>query len=111
MNNIIDPRTVLSHSISESQQTDSSSRDLKRLQEAGEQFETFFLMEMFKAMRKAVPDGGLFEKSVAKDIFQEMFDMEAAKATAQHQPIGVGDAIYRQMSGLIENTKGERSEE
>lgn len=107
MNNSIDPRTVFSHSFSESSSVDTKSRDLKRLREAGEQFETIFIMEMFKSMRKAVPEGGLFEKTIATDMFQEMFDLEAAKSAASNQSVGIGDAIYRQMAGLIENRKSE----
>ena len=65
------------------------------------------VMEMYKAMRKAVPDGGLFEKSMAKDTYQEMFDMEIARKTASGSGIGIAEVMYRQMADQIENKKYE----
>ena len=105
MNNTIDPRTVLSHALSPGQPQDRKEKDLKALREASREFETILITEMYKAMRKAVPDGGLFEKNMATDLYQEMFDLEIAKQTASGPGIGIGEAMYRQMSEIIENKK------
>ena len=103
MINTIDPRTVLSHSLRQTNAPEErKARDLKAIRESSRQFETIFVMEMYKAMRKAIPEGGLFEKSVATEMFQEMYDMEIAKATAQGQGIGIGEAMYRQMAEQVE---------
>ncbi len=99
----IDPRMVLSHSTQSP--TDNKSRDLESLRESSRQFETIFVMEMFKAMRKAVPDGGLFEKNVSTEMFQEMMDMETAKATTKGKGLGLAEAMYNQMAALVENKK------
>lgn len=104
MNNSIDPRTVLSHSLQKANTPEQrKERDLESLRDSSRQFETIFVMEMYKAMRKAVPDGGLFEKSVATDMFQEMFDMEIAKQTAAGPGMGIGEAMYRQMAETLAN--------
>lgn len=107
MNSTIDPRTVLSHSLTRSTPQERKEHDLESLREATREFEALLVMEMYKAMRKTVPDGGLFEKSMAKDTYQEMFDMEMAQQTASGPGIGLGEAMYRQMSTLIEHKKYE----
>lgn len=63
------------------------------------------VMEMLKAMRKSVPEGGLFEKNASTEIFQDMLDTETAKATSRGKGLGLGQAMYDQMAKLIENKK------
>lgn len=99
----IDPRILTSQTTI--QPNTQKSRDLESLKESSREFETIFVMEMFKAMRKAVPDGGLFEKSQATEMFQEMLDMETARATTAGKGLGIADAMYKQMAGLIEDKK------
>lgn len=84
---------------------DRKSRDLDSLKESSREFETMFVMEMYKAMRKAVPDGGLFEKSNATEIFQGMLDLELAKESTKGEGMGIAKAMYDQMASLIENKK------
>jgi flagellar protein FlgJ len=99
----IDPRILTSHSTRPT--VDRKAKDLESLKESSREFETLFVMEMFKAMRKSVPEGGLFEKSMSTDMFQEMIDMETAKATTKGSGLGIADAMYKQMADLIENKK------
>lgn len=106
MNNFnIDPRILISNRTNPT--LDRNSRDLQKLRESCEEFESIFLMEMFKAMRKAVPEGGLFEKSMATETFQEMIDMETARTASSGKGMGIATAMYRQLSGIIENRKDE----
>ena len=60
---------------------------------------------MFKAMRKAVPEGGLFEKDSATEMFQEMLDGETAKTAASGKGMGIGEAMFEQMHGLIDKRR------
>ena len=99
----VDPRILTSHATQPLQ--DRKSRDLDSLKESSREFETMFVMEMYKAMRKAVPDGGLFEKSNATDIFQGMLDQELAKETTKGKGMGIAQAMYDQMASLIEDKK------
>lgn len=99
----IDPRIVTSHATKPV--VDQKTKDLESLRESSREFETIFVMEMFKAMRKAVPEGGLFEESMAKDMYTEMLDMETAKAATKGEGLGLGEAMYKQMASLIENKR------
>lgn len=102
--NSIDPRTVLSYSL-QKQPQDTTTKDLKALRESSREFESLYIMEMYKTMRKATPEGGLFEKSMATDIFQEMLDMETAKAAAGGKGMGIGEAMYNQLADQLKGRK------
>lgn len=85
--------------------SDDKERQLKALRESTREFEAIYVNEMFKAMRKTIPEGGLFEKNMTTDIFQEMMDMELARQTAKDEGIGLGLAMYNQMKGIIEKKR------
>ena len=99
----LDPRILISPNTQTSQ--NRKERDLDALKETSRQFETLYVMEMMKAMCKSVPEGGLFEKSMTTEIFQEMIDMETAKSATRGPGLGLATAIYEQMAPLIENKK------
>ncbi len=99
----IDPRMLISPKPPTT--SDRKTQDLKALRDSSRQLESLFVMEMMKAMRKTIPEGGLFEKSTSTEIYQEMLDMETAKATAAGPGLGIADAIYKQMAPLIEKKK------
>ncbi len=104
----LDPRILVSPSTqspSNQQAQNRKERDLQSLKESSRQFETLYLMEMLKAMRKSIPEGGLFEKSMSTEIFQEMMDMETARSATRGAGLGLATAIYDQMAPLIENKK------
>ena len=83
----------------------SSSKNLLSLRKSCRDFEAIYVQEMYKAMRKTVPDGGIGEKDMANGLYKEMLDMEMAKATAAGKGTGIGEAMYQQMKGKIENKK------
>jgi len=100
----IDPRAQLSHPVN-SPLSGKKERQLASLRQSSQDFETLLVNEMYKAMRKSVPDGGLFKKDSATEMFQEMMDMETAKATSKSNNLGIADAIYKQMAEIVKNTK------
>lgn len=63
-------------------------------------FEAIFLQSLFKAMRSATIDGGLFEKSNDKEIFQDLMDLEMARAAAAGNTLGIGLALQNQLQGV-----------
>ena len=63
MNLSIDPRTMLSSTNIKNQATDPKEKELQALRRSCRDFEAIYINEMYKAMRKTVPDSGLFEKS------------------------------------------------
>jgi flagellar protein FlgJ len=99
----LDPRTVVSNSTIDN--TNDKQRKLESLRESSRDFEQIFVMEVFKAMRKAIPEGGLFEKSSSTEMFQEMLDMETVKAATKSTGFGIADAMYKQMADIVENKK------
>lgn len=71
----------------------------QELKEACVEFESYFLNMMFKSMRKTVVSGGgLFEKSNAEKMFQEMLDEELTNKMANEGGIGLADMMYKQLS-------------
>lgn len=73
-------------------------RDPKKLKEAAQQFEAIFIQQMYKEMRKTIPDDGLIQRGNADDIYSQLQDMEAAKITAQQGGIGLADLMMQQLA-------------
>ncbi|MBF0192313.1 MAG: rod-binding protein [Magnetococcales bacterium] len=77
-----------------------SQDDQRRLNNATADFEAMFIQQMFKAMRKSVPDdpkGGLFSKGNGGKMFEEMLDGEYAKNFSRSgSGLGLKEAIFKQ---------------
>ncbi|HHW10161.1 MAG TPA: hypothetical protein GXX29_09330 [Firmicutes bacterium] len=59
------------------------------------QLESYFLNQLLARMRSAPIEGGLWgERSFARQIYEEMLDMERAAAMAKAGGIGLADMIY-----------------
>jgi peptidoglycan hydrolase FlgJ len=82
-----------------------STKKLQSLRKSCRDFEAIYAQEMFKAMRKTVPDGGIIKKDMAHELYKEMLDMEMAKATAAGKGNGLGEAMYQQMKNKMEHQK------
>ncbi len=96
----IDPRTVISASRQIDPGRDVDKHDPEALKKLCQEFEAIFFDSMVKAMRKTVPEGGLFPKSNAQKIYQEMLDMEISTSAAKNQGIGIADMMYRQIQRM-----------
>lgn len=73
--------------------------DADQLRKASQQFEAFFLNEIFKTMRKSSDWGeALIEKSHARKNFESMHDEKLADEISSGQGIGISDMIFKQMS-------------
>ncbi|MBU1231592.1 MAG: rod-binding protein [Proteobacteria bacterium] len=106
----IDPRTMLSATNTKSQATDPKEKELLALRRSCREFEAIYINEMYKAMRKTVPDSGLFEKDMSSELYKEMLDMELAKQTAAGKGMGVGEAMYDQLKEQISSKSKNKSE-
>lgn len=70
----------------------------EELKEACQEFESYFLNMMFKSMRSTVVSGGgIFEKSNAEKLFEEMLDEETSKSAAKQGGFGLADMMYKQL--------------
>lgn len=101
----IDPRIKISVPTEKATGAKKKAQDLEALRESTREFEALYINEMFKAMRKTVPEDGIFKKDMSTKMFQEMMDMELARDTAKNDGMGIGLAMYNQMKGAIENKK------
>lgn len=110
MNLSIDPRTMLSATDTKSQATDPKEKELQALRKSCREFEAIYINEMYKAMRKTVPDSGLFKKDMASELYKEMLDMELAKQTAAGKGMGIGAAMYNQLKEQLSSPGNSSSE-
>ena len=72
--------------------------DEARLEKACNDFEAIILNKIFSAMRKSVPEGGLFEKSYGEKIYQSMLDEELSKNIAHSKGMGLGELLFQQLT-------------
>lgn len=96
MKSTIDPSALLK-ATQQTPQTVSNQRDKKALKKSCQDFEALFIQSMFQAMRKTVPEGGLFEESAPTKIYQDMLDQEIATQVSRKQSLGLAEQMYRQM--------------
>ncbi|MTI77118.1 flagellar assembly peptidoglycan hydrolase FlgJ [Marinobacter flavimaris] len=73
------------------------------LEEVARQFESLFLSEMLKSMRKAgdVLSEGNYLKSNQSDLYRDMFDNQMSLTMAGGQGTGLAEALVRQLSRQI----------
>jgi flagellar protein FlgJ len=75
-----------------------NSGDNEKLSSACKQFESIYIKILMENMRKTVIDGGLVEKSHARETFEGMLDEEIAKEVSKGQGIGLAQIMYEQLS-------------
>ena len=76
------------------QQAINGSAD--NIKHVAQQFETLFINMMMQSMRKAVPEGGLFNSS-ATQMFTSMFDQQVAQQAAGNG-LGLADMLTKQLT-------------
>jgi flagellar protein FlgJ len=78
--------------------------DAAELRKACEGFESYFLQIMFREMRgTGLRAEGVFAKSGAERIFEDMLYEEYSKTAASRGGIGLADMLYRQLSEQNQN--------
>lgn len=68
-----------------------------QLRAASKALEGVFIAQLYQAMRKTVPDGGLIDTGNSGEIFTQMFDEHMADTLAQRMSGGLGDRMYEQL--------------
>ena len=100
----IDPNMLL-HATSQSTTAQPSPKDKAALKKTCQDFEAIFIQSMLKAMRKSVIQSGLFAKSNATAIYEDMLDQNIATDMAKKQSLGLADQMYRQMEKNLPREK------
>lgn len=75
----------------------TAKQDDKALKEACQEFEAYYLQQLFKEMRKTVPESGLLEKSAGREIYEDMLYEEYAKEMSKGNATGLADMLYKQL--------------
>ena len=78
----------------------------KRLEKTAKELEAVVVSQVFAAMRKTVPDSGLFEKSEADDIFRTMLDDQLARVVADQGPFGLAKSVTKELSAKVAKDGG-----
>lgn len=88
-----------SDSFKQSLDSEIQNGEDEKLKEACAEFESYFLNMMFKSMRQTVlaDKDGIFAKSNAEQIFQDMLDQELTTKMAKQGGIGLADMMYKQL--------------
>ncbi|SNS49767.1 flagellar protein FlgJ [Anaerovirgula multivorans] len=87
-----------SNKIENKAKTTKTPEDPEKLMEVCREFESIFLNMMLQQMRRTVPDGGLVEKSYARDLYESLQDEEVAKEMSKGGGIGLAQELYTQLS-------------
>lgn len=78
------------------------TRDEQRLKQSCQDFEAILLNKMLESMRKSLPEGGIFERNLPRDIWQSMYDQALTEKVARgNKSTGIGDALYNQLKNRL----------
>ncbi len=75
---------------------DARHRDA-RLWKSCRDFEALFLQQMLAEMRKGIPRSKLLDTGFAGQVQEAMMDQAVAQAAAKRAPLGLAEAMYRQL--------------
>jgi peptidoglycan hydrolase FlgJ len=81
-----------------------------KLKKACADFEGILLNYMFEAMKKTVGEGGVFGNSFRKDMYESMFTQAVSTTLARGKGVGLGEALYRQVSSRTSAQNADTSE-
>ena len=75
----------------------ADSKSPQAISKVAQQVEAMFLQMMLKSMRDASLGDGIFDSDQGK-MYQDMFDKQVALDMSQHQDIGIGAMLMRQLT-------------
>ena len=76
-----------------------SEQDERRLEEACAEFESLFIYQVMKQMRKTIMKSGLTSGGKGEEIFTSMMDQELSKLMSSRQGLGLRDVLIEQLTG------------
>jgi flagellar protein FlgJ len=79
-----------------------AASDESRLKKASHDLEGVFVLELFKAMRNTVPKDGIMGGGAGEEMFSGMMDQKLSTEVASGWERGLGAAVYRQLSTLVQ---------
>lgn len=83
-----------------------SNIDIKKVEEAAQEFEAVFIGEMLKPMFEGIETDDMFGGGKGEEVFRGMMITEYGKMIAQNGGIGLADHIKETMIQLQEQANG-----
>lgn len=72
----------------------------QKIKEVAQEFEAILIASLLKEARSS-EQAGLFGGGRSRDLYQQLFSDEVAKAIARNGGIGVGKMLERQLRGVL----------
>ena len=73
----------------------------EKLRQACEDFESIFIKQMLKSMKKTINKSGMFDGGFAEEIYDDMLYDEYAKKMTKTAGFGIAETLYKQLSGGV----------
>ena len=89
------------------------TEDQEGLKKASQEFESIFINMLLQEFRKSIPEDGIIPRSFTTQAYEEMFDRQMATDLGQSESFGIGEILFRQLSGkryetMSQNTAAEK---
>lgn len=86
--------------LAQAQATDSAAqlKQAAKLKQASRMFESYFLQQLMKEMRKTVSKSGLISGGKGEEMFTDMLDQAQSDRASAVRSMGIADMIERQMT-------------
>lgn len=68
-----------------------------KLRKACDDFEAIMLQQMLKGMRQTLSGEDLFGKSMARDMFESLYDQEICTRMAHGRELGIAEMMYKEL--------------
>lgn len=88
------------------------AKELKRLRETAEDFESLFVAQMYQSMRRTAPATKLLGDTRSEELFRDLLDHEVAKQASHGPSFGLGEQLYQQMipkPNIVKSGKADQS--
>ncbi|MES0490940.1 MAG: rod-binding protein [Leptospirales bacterium] len=72
----------------------------KKLYEATLEFESYFVEQMFREMKKNIPKNKLIDGGRAEEIFGDMLLSERVRNMSRQTEFGLAESMFQQLQGL-----------
>jgi len=74
-----------------------SETEIKKLKQAAQDFESIFITQILKNMRKSVPESKLFGNDNASEFYTSLFDENIAKSISSKGGLKIADTLIKSM--------------
>lgn len=83
----------LSNQLQQLKQKAQKAKNPEDLKKAADEFESLFIFQLLKEMRKTIMKSDLFGNGLGEDIFQSMWDEKIAEKIAQQGRLGIAEMV------------------